>query len=250
MAWLKIESSVARNRKFVKAGPGPSWLWVCGLAYCQEGLTDGFIPSEAIEYLGVRSARNLARHLVSAGLWDEAEGGWQVHDYLAHNRSAADVQEIRSARAAGGSKGGRPRNLPHTSKVSRKETLPETLPQTLHETFPIAGSVDASVAAVDVSRQPRFDVWFQELRLAYPQQATADGPMVQQAFLSIFERDTRDPSVVFAELRGAIENQKQGAQWKAGKVPKLLNWLKEGLYTQRHETAQTHDSRLPVWARR
>ena len=55
MAWLKIESSVARNRKFVQAGPAPSWLWVCSLAYCQEGLTDGYIPREALPYLGVKN---------------------------------------------------------------------------------------------------------------------------------------------------------------------------------------------------
>lgn len=107
MAWLRIESSVSRNRKFVKAGPGPSWLWVCGLAYCQEGLTDGFIPLEAIDFLGVKSARHLAKHLVAAGLWDAVEGGWQVHDYLKHNRPASDVRRLQDERRQAGANGGK-----------------------------------------------------------------------------------------------------------------------------------------------
>lgn len=106
MSWLKIESSVARNKKFMKAGPAPSWLWVCGLAYCQEGLTDGFIPTEALPYLGVKNAKQLASHLVKAGLWDEAEGGWDVHDYLAHNRSSGEVERLKQGRRDAGARGG------------------------------------------------------------------------------------------------------------------------------------------------
>lgn len=108
MAWIKVESSVSRNRKFVQAGPAPSWLWLCGLAYCQEGLTDGFIPHEALTYLGVKNAPQLAAHLVKAGLWDVDEGGWRVHDYLEHNKPASDIRRIHKERSAGGKLGGRP----------------------------------------------------------------------------------------------------------------------------------------------
>lgn len=116
MTWIRIESSVARNRKFVNAGPGPSWLWICGLAYCQEGLTDGFIPDEAIDYLGVKGARSLVKHLVSAGLWDVVDGGWQVHDYLEHNKSAAEMRLIFQERRKAGRNGGR------ASGLSRRST--------------------------------------------------------------------------------------------------------------------------------
>lgn len=107
MAWMKVETSVARHRKFVKAGPAPSWLWVCGLAYCQEGLTDGFIPTEALPYLGVKNAAQLAHHLVAAGLWDQADGGWMVHDYLAGNKSADEIRSLKVDRRAAGAVGGR-----------------------------------------------------------------------------------------------------------------------------------------------
>ncbi len=106
MAWMKVESSVARHRKFVQAGPAASWLWLCGNAYCQEGLTDGFIPCEALEYLGVKQPRRLVPALVKAALWDDVDGGWRVHDYLDHNKTADEVQRIRSERRAAGARGG------------------------------------------------------------------------------------------------------------------------------------------------
>lgn len=107
VAWMKVETSVARNRKFVMAGPAPSWLWICGLAYAQEGLTDGFIPRETLLYLGVRNARQLAHNLVATGLWDEVNGGWQIHDYLAYNKPASDVQRIQRDRQVAGAAGGK-----------------------------------------------------------------------------------------------------------------------------------------------
>lgn len=137
MAWMKLETAVARNRKFVKAGPDAAWLWVCGLAYCQEGLTDGFIPAEALAYLGVPQAGKLATRLVLAGLWDACEsGGWQVHDYLDHNKPAEEIRRINQARATGGHRGGRPLNNLDQNlegkpspqpKVSKELTLPPNL---------------------------------------------------------------------------------------------------------------------------
>jgi len=106
VAWIRVESSVARNKKFVRAGAAPSWLWLCGLGYCQEGLTDGFIPAEALPYLGVKNAAQLAQHLVKAGLWDVVDGGWNVHDYLEHNKPASAVREIVAERRKAGANGG------------------------------------------------------------------------------------------------------------------------------------------------
>lgn len=106
MAWVKVESSVARHRKFQQAGPAASWLWVCGLCYCQEGLTDGFIPIEALPFLGIKSTAHLVKELVRVGLWDAREGGWQVHDYLEHNKAALEVRRVQGDRRRAGAKGG------------------------------------------------------------------------------------------------------------------------------------------------
>jgi hypothetical protein len=133
LAYLVLESSVRTHRKFLAAGPAACWLWVCGLGYCQEGLTDGFIPRTAIDFLGVKGAARLADKLVLVALWDIVAGGWQVHDYLEHNRSSDQVRELMRRRAEGGKLGGRPAK---TSKVSEVETLKVIeVPETT-ETFP------------------------------------------------------------------------------------------------------------------
>lgn len=246
MAWLKIESSVARNRKFVKAGPAPSWLWVCGLAYCQEGLTDGFIPTEALEYLGVKNSKQLAAHLVTAGLWDVVEGGWQVHDYLEHNRSQADVEAIRQARRDAGAEGGR------ASGESRRKQRPK---QTLHavEANPKQPSNPSTATATDqiISDQRQLisasvgshtefpgDVWWSDLIGAYPQNRVMTGHLVNKAFIDALLRSADGPHAAWQRMRDNLENQKRGHEWRIkGMVPSLQKWLESGAWEQRHDEA-------------
>ena len=107
MAHIQVEASVRTHRKFLQAGPAASWLWLCSVGYSQDGLTDGFIPFEAINYLGVKAPQNLKAKLVEVGLWEQVEGGWQIHDYAKHNRTAAQVNSIKQAKRTAGAAGGR-----------------------------------------------------------------------------------------------------------------------------------------------
>jgi len=61
---------------------------------------------EAIDYLGVKGARRLAPYLVAAKLWHIVEGGWTIHDYLEHNKPAAEVQRLQRERRKAAAKGG------------------------------------------------------------------------------------------------------------------------------------------------
>lgn len=126
MAYMMLETSIRTHRKFIAAGPAASWLWACGLGYCQDTLTNGFIPDNAIEFLGVKNARSLAPKLVEVKLWEVVEGGWQMHDYLDHNKSADEVRDIMRRRREGGKKGGRPRKT-ETSEVSLPPQSDETI---------------------------------------------------------------------------------------------------------------------------
>jgi hypothetical protein len=68
MAWVKLDDTVHEHPKMLKAGPAASWFWVCGIAYCQRQLTDGFIPEKALPMIGVAGAtraRKLADTLVA-----------------------------------------------------------------------------------------------------------------------------------------------------------------------------------------
>lgn len=145
------------------AGPAPSWLWLCGVAYCKESLTDGFIPDEALQFLGVKKAKQLAHHLVLAKLWDHIEGGFRVHDYLKHNADAETIKAHNAKRGENGAKGGRkqPRSAnlgrpessrAESSQVDQKDEESVALPSSTTPaalTFPVVGRGPSSWALSD-----------------------------------------------------------------------------------------------------
>ena len=116
MAWLRIDDTVPEHRKMLAAGHAAAWMWVCGIAYCQRQLTDGFIPALAIPMLGVTGAdraKKLAHVLVKVGLFEAVDGGYCVHDYHDHNatkdEALARKEAISLKRSEAGRRGARGR---------------------------------------------------------------------------------------------------------------------------------------------
>jgi hypothetical protein len=99
--WIKLHDNFWRNPKILAAGEDAGTLYIQGLCYCSDGLTDGRIPTAALRTMTARKdARTLARVLVREGLWVETPHGWEVHDYLAVQRSRAQVEAEREATRA------------------------------------------------------------------------------------------------------------------------------------------------------
>lgn len=115
MGWVRIDDAFNDHPKFALAGPLGLAQWVAGLAYCNRNLTDGFIPravaKRLIDWDGVgwrmwhgdvggagEDADGLAvsGHLVDAGLWDECDGGYVVHDYHEYQPRADEVRAKRA----------------------------------------------------------------------------------------------------------------------------------------------------------
>lgn len=95
MSWAKLDDRLHSHTKARKAGLEAMGLWVLCLSHCAAQLTDGFVDMVDIETIGGANGLNLAERLVSAGLWQHVEGGFQFRDYLEHNPSAADVRAQR-----------------------------------------------------------------------------------------------------------------------------------------------------------
>ena len=102
MSWLKLESRYPRHPKLMGCSVMACWMDVCGMAYCAEYLTDGFVSDAAIRVLDsrLRSSRRHADELVNCGRWERVDGGYRIHDYLHYNPSAAEAlaDEQRSRR--------------------------------------------------------------------------------------------------------------------------------------------------------
>jgi hypothetical protein len=95
--WVKVMNSLPAHPKILRAGERAAWLYVCGLCYANEHLTDGFIDSAVLIVAapGVKAPERLASALVQAGLWDAVDGGWQVHDYGDVQRTSEQVKDVR-----------------------------------------------------------------------------------------------------------------------------------------------------------
>ncbi len=101
MPWVRLDDQFPDHPKIDQAGPLAGWLYVCGLAYCNRQLTDGFIPKGTMPRLSsVPSPAKHAAALVAAGLWDIVEGGWQIHDYHDFQPTREKVLAERAAATA------------------------------------------------------------------------------------------------------------------------------------------------------
>jgi hypothetical protein len=97
MSWVKLDDQFPDHPKVVAAGSAAAWLFVCGLSYCSRLLTDGFIPRGQVRRLtDAKTPDRLADQLVKVGLWETADGGFRVHDYLVYQPSREQIEAGRS----------------------------------------------------------------------------------------------------------------------------------------------------------
>ena len=92
MTWIKIDDTLPNNPKILPLSDGAFRLYIEGLCYANQYLTDGFLTNAVVRRLDINSAQ---AELVSAELWDVVDNGIQIHDYCEHQTSKADVEAKR-----------------------------------------------------------------------------------------------------------------------------------------------------------
>lgn len=102
--YIRVDVLLPSNPKLSGLNLAQKWLLIGAWCYCGEHLTDGFIPTPIWRKLGRPRDRQA---LLDIGCAEEVPGGVNMHDYLEHQRSRAEVQEVKRKRAEAGSKGGR-----------------------------------------------------------------------------------------------------------------------------------------------
>ena len=136
--WSKIADEFPSHPKIAQVGPLGAWLQVQAICYCSRYLTDGYfsvaVASQMVSSLISPFQADLKKDgepkgrmwnvcvangmmgsdipdldwfatMQDAGLWDNAEGGFLVHDYLKYNPSKAEVLAERAARSQAGKAG-------------------------------------------------------------------------------------------------------------------------------------------------
>lgn len=81
MPWVRIDETLPSHPKFLSVGVRGIGLFVAGLCYANQYLTDGFLPTGSVSTVGGEDMSETINKLVKAGLWVVQDNGWQVHDF-------------------------------------------------------------------------------------------------------------------------------------------------------------------------
>lgn len=175
MPWVRLDEHFPEHRKILAVGGDAAWLHVCALAYAARNLTDGHIPAAALTRLSDRrNPSTLASRLVDVGIWHPSPDGdgWQIHDFLDYQPSAAKVRETRDAaaerqrRAREAAAARRSGVTPMSQRDSQRDmpvshappdpTRPEYKPQT-HRARPSPNGTTPTTPAAD--KRPQDELW-------------------------------------------------------------------------------------------
>jgi hypothetical protein len=89
MTWIKLDDKLPNNPKILPLSDKAFRLYIEGMCYANQYLTDGFLADAVIKRL---DAGNVASELIEAGLWDECNGGINIHDYMKHQTSKDEIE--------------------------------------------------------------------------------------------------------------------------------------------------------------
>lgn len=109
MPWGKVDDNHYDHPKVLSiprvirnAADGLYWR---AISRCNRTLSDGWLTAGDLDVID--SDPELVDALVAAGLWErKADGRLRIHDYLAHNKSKAEVIKERRTKAEAGRSGG------------------------------------------------------------------------------------------------------------------------------------------------
>ena len=103
MSWARLDDQLNTNRKLAEIDNDAYAVWVSGIVHCAQHLTDGLLTKAEVALLcRLRNVSNadsnaVTNALVTAGLWEEVENGYRVHDYLTYNPSREQVLRERDS---------------------------------------------------------------------------------------------------------------------------------------------------------
>lgn len=101
--YIKLDCDALSDAKLLAVGPDGFTLYVKGLMYSKQHLTDGFVPEHAIALLsiGIRNAKKLIQLLIDVDLWKKCDGGFTVgaERWAKRQTTKLQVEETRKETA-------------------------------------------------------------------------------------------------------------------------------------------------------
>ena len=96
MPWARLDDMLPVHPKVRALTDSAFRLYISAICWSNCNQTDGHIPSGQLRFVSdVHRPRTRADQLVQAGLWETADDGWRIHDYLEYQPSAEKVKRER-----------------------------------------------------------------------------------------------------------------------------------------------------------
>lgn len=124
MPFFAVDDGFYSHPKRIACSTAAVGVWALAGSWSSHHRTDGLVPRHALATFGGKPKD--AQQLVSAGLWEEVEGGWLIHDFHDYNPTAEEVREkqvasheakVRAGRAGGIASGITRRRLAGTKQT-------------------------------------------------------------------------------------------------------------------------------------
>lgn len=96
--WVRLDDHFDEHPKVAALSDSALSLWVSSLAYSNRNLTDGFVPHSVGMRLRYCEGNPVPaiRELEAAQMWEQANGGWRIHDYEHYQKLREQVLEDRA----------------------------------------------------------------------------------------------------------------------------------------------------------
>lgn len=100
LPWARMDTQWPLNPKFLILAEDKKWRAIAvfwgSVGWCVAQGNAGFVPAYVLPM--IHGTRREAAELIDVGLWEPAQGGWQVHDFGDYQLSNEEHQK-RSDRA-------------------------------------------------------------------------------------------------------------------------------------------------------
>lgn len=125
MPWARIDDDIMTNPKIMSVGAEAKLLHLFGIVHCSKNLTDGFVSEKIAptlgRFAGIGDYDTAVVQLVEAGLWDEAEGGYNVRER--GRMWNIELTEQERARLDNDIRRARKNNAPRIERINRHEVI-------------------------------------------------------------------------------------------------------------------------------
>lgn len=219
--FIKVDHGFPEHRKTVELSDRAFRQLIETWCMCARAENDGRLTDAQVSKVFSRKVRD---ELVAVGYLDKCESGWQMHDYLDHQTSAAHIADLRRKRAEAGSRGGKAKaNRLALASPLAKQTASKSVPE-----VEVEEEVKELLTTKALTRANPIDAEFDSFWQAYPRRTGKDA--ARRAFTNARKRAKFD-DIIAGAVRFCADPNREDAF-----TPHPATWLNAGRWADETPT--------------